>query len=459
MKTIWKLIAITVVFTLIAAACAPAPAPAPVQVEVTRVITEKEVVKETVVVKQEVKVEVPAPIAPVGPELPHFPVVTAVYTDTMPVVDASASDPHWKSAPVSQIGGMQWSAVYNDTDITFLLKWIDRDLKIDAQGSYVWDRKTNTWSQNVDYEHEWMNLAFDISSVVKEEGCAAFCHEYPPGSGVMHHQTATSGEYVDSWMLMGKHGFGQEGKFGLQAPTKYLEDKGWLIGNFLAKQEGPVVFDTTNTKVPRVVLAGNFTFMDYAEDNVMASADDTLLAARDRPRDAYCVDCHNQISLPYDPLKQNYTYPDDGEIKYVGNWEVPYTAPSYIETDPVDFIDAMIITQAEVDNGEAVAIAGLSPQEISKYWAKYEELNAVIPQLILKEASGSMADVLVASNWTNGVWTMEITRKLETPYTEDDVQFTDFTKEYPFSLTISNSGLLLGPQLGKYGGLLVFKPK
>jgi len=53
-----------------------------------------------------------------------------------------------------------------------------------------------------------------------------------------------------------------------------------------------------------------------------------------------------------------------------------------------------------------------------------------------------MADVLVASNWTNGIRTMEITRKLVTPYGADDVQFDDLTRDYAFSLTISNGDLV-----------------
>jgi hypothetical protein len=161
--------------------------------------------------------------------------------------------------------------------------------------------------------------------------------------------------------------------------------------------------------------------------------------------------------LPYDPLKMNFTLPDAGEIKYHANYEVPYTAPSFMETAPVDFVDAMIITHAEVDSGEAVAVKDLTADQISEYWAKYEALNGVVPQLVLKEPSGGIADVLVASNWKNGVWTMEITRKRVTADGIEDVQFDDLNKDYPFSLTITNSGQLLGPLLYETGGILEFQ--
>jgi hypothetical protein len=204
-------------------------------------------------------------------------------------------------------------------------------------------------------------------------------------------------------------------------------------------------------------VAGSVTFIDYAEDNIIASPDDPIDIKRDRPRDAYCINCHIQIRLPYDPMKLNFTLPDDGEIKYHGNYQVPYTGPSYMETAPQDFVDSMIITQDEVDNSEAVAIEGLTPEQISEYWAEYEAVNGVVPQLVLKAPSGGIADVLVASNWSNGVWTMEISRKLVTADGIEDVQFDDLNKDYPFSLTISNSGMLLGPLLYQTGGILEFQ--
>ena len=454
MSNLLKFISISVCLAVIATACAPAAVP-----------TTPEVIVETVVVKETVVVPGTAiPIEPATAPAISNPIVIAVPVSTLPVIDADASDEQWKDAPVSQVGGMQWKAVYTDKDLALLIKWIDRDLTMNANGNYLWDPATSSWSQ-IAGKQEWMNLAWGINTVVGEEGCQAFCHEDPPGSGLFHHQTATIGEYADSWMLFGKHGWSFQyvkGIGGVQSEEAYgfkkgQEDLGWIMGNIASKQNSPLVFETTNANDPRNIVAGDVTFVDYAEDNIITAKGDPLDAARDRPRDAYCQDCHNQIALPYDPLEYDLTKPDDGEIKYSGNYVIPYTAPAYMEKDPTDFVDAMVLTQAEVDSGEAVAVAGLTPAQISQYWAKYAAVNGVVPPLVLKTASGSMADVLVGSNWKNGVWTMEITRKLVTPYGGDDVQFDDFTKDYHFSLTITNSGLLLGPQLNKYGGFLKFQ--
>lgn len=447
MKKLWKFMCIMTGLAVVIGACGTAAAQPPAATEPP--------------VSAEGEAE------PVG--LSH-PVVVAVPVAKIPVADGDTNEEQWKDAPVAQIGGMQWQAVYTDEDLALRLKWIDDDFSMSANSNYVWDPNTGSWSQISglasweSYVQEWMNLAFNINSTVALEGCAAFCHEDPPGSGIFHHQTGTLGETVDSWMLLGRHGWSygaapdkeltSDADYGLPAGG---EDKGWMSGNIVAKQNGPVVFDTTYELDPRVVVAGNVTFVDYAEDNFMVAHGDSRDANRDRPRDYYCKNCHVQAGLPYDPLEYDLTRPDDGQIKYNANWKVPYTAPYYMETDPKDFVDAMVLTQTEIDNGEAVAIEGLTPEQISEYWAEYDEVNGVVPPITLKQPGGSMADVLVGANWTNGVWDMEITRKLITPDTESDVQFDDLSKDYAFSLTISNSALLLGPYLSESGGILRFQ--
>jgi hypothetical protein len=465
MKNLWKVVLIVTGLALVVAACATAAAPSPAATDAPVVAPEP----------SEPPASIPANVPPEAePPAIQNPVVVAYAVDTLPVMDGNAGDEQWKQAKYTQIGGMQWSAVYTKEDIALLIKWIDRDLRMNTMGNYKWDAATRTWSQYEAFAgawkngQEWANLTFDISSnAVAKEGCFAFCHEDPPGSGIFHHQTDTAtGGYVDSWMLLGKHGFSQKkGEGGLENGDSYglkgagtMEDGGWLIANMGLEQKGNVVFDTNNTQDPHVVVAGNVTFIDYAEDNVMAPPGDAMDADRSRTRDLYCINCHQQIKLPYDPLKNDITYPDAGEIKYRGNWDVPYSAPSFMEIAPVNFADGMTITQTEVDSGEAVAIKDLTPEQITEYWANYQALNAAIPNLVLKEPDGSIADVLVAANWTDGIWTLEVTRKLTTPYGQDDVQFDDMSKDYPFSMSINNWDPVLGPYFWNIGAFLKFQP-
>ncbi len=476
MKSLWKCISLLSILALLLAACAQVTPP-PAQVKKETVIVNqpvKETIKETVVVKETVEVPAAAPIVPAAaPAIPN-PVVTAVKVAEIPALDANWAPPGrdnatWKDVPATQIGGMQWQAAYTDKDFALLLKWIDPDLTMNAPGNYLWDPAKKSWSQISGLgswgprQQEWMNLAWDINSVQLAEGCNAFCHEDPPGSGNFHHQTASTDQSSDSWMLMGKHGWNQmPGEGGVQGEADFGlpsggEDKGWMMGNIQNHQEGPVTFDASDPLDTRIIVSGNVTFVDYAEDNIIVAHGDPTDAERNRPRDLYCKNCHAQIKLPYDPLELDLTRPDDGAIKYSPNWKTPYTAPEYIETKPAEFVDAMVLTQVEVDNGEAVKVADLTPDQISQYWANYKAVNGLVPPLVLKTPDGSMSDVLMASNWNNGVWTMEIHRALVTPNGPDDVQFDDLGKDYYFSLTISNSDILLGPNLGEYGGILEFK--
>ena len=472
MKTIWKMIALSVVFTMIAAACAPAPAPAPVQVEVTRVVKEteivkevvKEVVKETVVVKETAVPVVPAQAEPAESSL----FLTAVKVDTLPTIDGDGSDEQWKSAPKAQIGGTVWKAIYTDSDLALLIKWPDRTLTMHSTGDYRWDPATNSWSQVYTGEHtDTFNIAWSTNTKLAEENCNAFCHEDPPGSGYFHHQTTTADETVDSWMILGKHGWGYwrvKGLAGVQSQEEFGhkegdEDQAWTFGSVLAKQNGPLTCVVTDPEKPCQILAGDVTFIDYSEDTIIVGPNSQINVDRDRPRDKYCQDCHNQIKLPYDPLEFNLTMPDVGEINHIGNWEVPYTTPAYMEISPTDYVDAQVLTQDEIDNGEAVMVADLTPQQISQYWDKYAEVNGVVPNLVLKVPTESMADVLTGANWKNGVWTLEITRKLVTPWGEDDVQFDDLTKDYPFTTVMYNGfDLLMGAPASTAGKYLRFQP-
>lgn len=116
---------------------------------------------------------------------------------------------------------------------------------------------------------------------------------------------------------------------------------------------------------------------------------------------------------------------------------------------PVDFADAMIITQEEVDNGEAVLVSDLSNAQISEYWTNYAALNGQIPSLVHKEPTLQNAQVLVGANWTNGWWVVEIQRDLTTPHPDTDVQFDDFEKDYLFTMSGS------GGSTGEYSGYIV----
>ncbi|MCL4237935.1 MAG: hypothetical protein KJ047_06770 [Anaerolineae bacterium] len=364
--------------------------------------------------------------------------VVAKKVDEMPVIDGDFSDPAWAEATPTSIGGWTWKAVYDDDEVALYIGWTSHSARIDVRGTWNWDSETQTWWRTVwDTPMrlgEWFSISFDISSDLStapmtEEGCGAFCHEYPPGSGIFHHQTNALEAYVDSWLVFAKHGF---------RPNSGV-DSGWLLGVTSASQEGDLVFNSSDPLRDREVIDGKVTFVGYSEDKVFASPDDPKFAARDTPADRYCQKCHDELNVIVegtDPLLLNYTFGDPGDILYSENWNDNHAAPLYIEIAPEDWVDAMVITQAEIDSGEAVPVADLSADEITEYWDKYAALNAIVPNLVLQEPSGDQADIRTAATWHNGYWAVEMRRNRVTG-SDYDVQFDDLNKDYPFAVTMN----------------------
>ncbi|MFQ5454347.1 MAG: ethylbenzene dehydrogenase-related protein, partial [Candidatus Zixiibacteriota bacterium] len=126
---------------------------------------------------------------------------------------------------------------------------------------------------------------------------------------------------------------------------------------------------------------------------------------------------------------------DAGGSTYARNRNAAKDGPLYIETDPTDYIDAMILTQAEIDNGEAVLVTDVS--DLASVWAKYAALSAVVPERILRPPAGSRGDVMQAGTWDNGVWYVEMKRALNTG-NDDDAQFT--VGSFKFGLALIDNG-------------------
>ncbi len=373
-----------------------------------------------------------------------FVTLTAKPVTTLPVIDGDASDAAWKSAAGASMAVLTMKAVYTNDEIAFLMTWLDRDMSINSAGTWNYNPASGAWTQtgaggkwesfSGSRHPEWLDVSFDISSQIKTQGCSAFCHASPTGSGAMHHNTAKLGEKVDTWLLLAKHGFGSTG----------LQDMGWLVGVDGATQAGTLVFDPIDTLDSHQPLVGKATFVGYAEDKFMTSLDDPAWPKTTRPADLYCIKCHADKNVIEWSKTENRTYGDDGDIPYAPNWNATYSAPIYMEKAPVNFADAMILTQAEIESGEAVAVAGLTAAQRSEYWARYAGVNAVVPQLVLKRPTGSQADVRVAATWDNGRWTVEFKRKLVTGYA-DDVQFSDLAKDYYYTISLTSHQGLIGP--------------
>lgn len=70
------------------------------------------------------------------------------------------------------------------------------------------------------------------------------------------------------------------------------------------------------------------------------------------------------------------------------------------------------------------------PIDANKYKAGQE-----VPGIIIAAFTGDRGDISARANWSNGMWTLEMSRKLKTG-SRYDVQFDDLSKEYAFGVAV-----------------------
>lgn len=340
--------------------------------------------------------------------------------DVDPVVDGNANDPAWKNAQELKGKNARFKAVHSSKNLTILVTWADPTLSMNTAGSWQWQngkwqqtRSVVKWESFKGKRHpEWLGLSWNINaSGFGKQGCISSCHSEED----KHHKTDKTGEYIDSWNILAKHGYGPD----------FLEDQGWLAGSSGASQSDNLKFIAKDAMDSTQLTEGRIQFTGFAEDNILSGKNDVQYP-KENHSTRYCTQCHSAPKA---------VHGDDGQIQYLLNRTSNQESPAYIETNPQNFIDAMILTKVEIDSGEAQPVFGLTLQETDKIRNRYRELNAVVPQLVLQNPSGSQKDIKVGAVWENGRWTVEIQRALVTG-NSDDVQFKNLNKNYEFAVSL-----------------------
>jgi len=131
---------------------------------------------------------------------------------------------------------------------------------------------------------------------------------------------------------------------------------------------------------------------------------------------------------------------DAGSASYSDNTNGTHAA--WIEAAPSDWIDAMVLTQSEINAGEAINITkGLQNGWVNLTWAvsNYTSLNANVPRHILGTPVGSRGDIEVGMTWSDGIWTVEMKRALDTTNIDDVIFNNTDSGVYLFSLAIMDN--------------------
>ncbi len=328
-------------------------------------------------------------------------------------VQLGVSPMHALSAvqPTRQVDGIQLKALYSDTHLYIRAEYDDPTLSMAGSGSWRIDNETLAWDNppaasvyeeqypgaNVSVRPSQDRLAFLWNMTMPDfkdtYGCAAACHGNVPGSSFF---TDAENSRADLWVGRVKGGLGHMS----------FAQSGIVSGSY-----------THNSYQP---IEGQFSFSGHFDDAGLT--------------------WHMDIEGGYNTTSAGRVA-DEGSASFSKNSSASGIGPKYIESGVADFADAMLLTQAEIDAGEAIvadpadaAFGGSGA--VQQAWDNYKALNALVPEHILSSPTGSRADVQSASTWTDGVWVHEFKRKLSTG-NADDITFTP-GGSYEFSLTVFN---------------------
>ncbi|NOX87954.1 MAG: T9SS type A sorting domain-containing protein [Calditrichaeota bacterium] len=327
-------------------------------------------------------------------------VVAAKQVATPPTVDGDDSDAAWAgidyvSVPLAKEKSIDIKATYTDTDLYLLFKWEDSTASFTRGGAWVYN--SGSWSNTSGQNEDRIALMWNMTVPAEEwadQGCMNKCHRNVDNKNVDQDKTTSEddaylpdGQKADMWHMKAARSLGAISASGS---------------------------DLTVDPNTHEVKGGTVTMSGYMDDKYIG---------------------------PFDPANapDGGRYGDAGSSTYSRNRNSEKTGPKYIETNPTDFMDAMILHQSEIDNGEAVEVASLSSADLQTAWDKYAALNAVVPERVLHAPDGSRGDVMQAAKWANGYWTAEIKRALNTGHADDDAIF-ELNNSYTFGIAIIDNG-------------------
>jgi len=137
---------------------------------------------------------------------------------------------------------------------------------------------------------------------------------------------------------------------------------------------------------------------------------------------------HDQFmdSVKYDPADAAKAgggrHSDPGDKEYIDNMTDDKSVPK------------LVFDGAALNGNPYVIIDGLDKTKpFTADYIKTMKEGDFIPGPIAKQITGDPADIKAKGKWENGVWTLEISRKLITTSAKD-VQFDDLAKTYSFAV-------------------------
>ncbi|MDZ7304383.1 MAG: ammonia-forming cytochrome c nitrite reductase subunit c552 [candidate division KSB1 bacterium] len=301
--------------------------------------------------------------------------VSALPATTAPVIDADTSDWNdvsWAEAAIANGKSAAIKAKVSGNNFYMLFRWADPTMSLVRGESWAWDG--SKWNKTSGQSEDRVAVMWNIDIPADQwerNGCMTKCHFD------VNNPVASDGNPEDDTYLPA----GQHADLWHMKPGRGL-------GVTSVQQSGNVVIDP----VTHQATSGVFQLVGFLDDQNM---------------------------------KEYVGKPDGGRVGDSGsgadsrNRNAAQTGPLYIEKNPTDYMDAMVLTQAEIDAKEVAKVDSITTTELNTYWAKYAALNAVVPERYVKPPTSSRGDVRAAGLWNNGVWYVEIQRALNTGNADD----------------------------------------
>jgi len=361
-------------------------------------------------------------------DLGYDPYLDAVHIDADFDITGTGENPAWDRAtghrielgitpaealssvpPAFQTDEVVLKALYTADFLYLRAEYQDPTFSITGADSWLYETSTHTWEHPPPVKvYEEMFPAVQVYDKLSDDkigfiwnisipsyrttfGCALKCHGNVPGASCFTDEAETT---ADLWVARAAGGLG-------------LLD---------IEQDGIQTVATSNGSLQ--VTAGRFTLNGYLDDR-------SLIWYMDREDGYNTTDAGRRG--------------DDGVSPYRSNHTNDKSAPLYMELSPENFLDALVLTQEEIDTGEVISTDPDNPEYVGQTvvesaWSRYETFAALVPEKILTTPTASRVDILHAATWQDGTWIHELKRKLSTG-NDDDVEFS-IQNEYEFSVTV-----------------------
>ncbi len=314
----------------------------------------------------------PAPVA-------DTKTLTAVKASAAPTVDGKASEDYWGNAPVMKTTLSNAGALQAGTG-----------------GKY--DNGSTEVSMKAAYDAENIYMLIQYKDATESKSRGPWVLE---GGKLVKKPYNT--DYEDKFAI----------NWNIKDSTKDFNDAGCTITCHAAtdKDGKPVMKHWTNAENELL----DMWHWKYVRQNSLFGPDKPGLM-------------HDQFmdSVKYDPADAKTAsagrHADPGEKEYVDNVTDDKSAPK------------LVFDGAALNGNPYVIVDGLDKTKpFTADYIKTMKEGDFIPGPIAKQITGDPADIKAKGKWENGVWTIEVSRKLKTTSAKD-VQFDDLAKTYAFAV-------------------------